>query len=286
MLEGQDAQRWRPLAAALLAADPHAAAARCGLEMALLDALTKRCGLPLWVFFGGAGTTLQTDMTITAGSTAHAAASARAIAGRGIATIKIKIGGDPAIDVARVAAVHEAVPSAPLILDGNCGYDAAGALALLDQLRALDIRPALFEQPVTRYDLDGLAAVSRAAVRHGTPVAADESVTTPADALQIARRQAAQVINIKLMKAGIVAALDIAAICRSAGIGLMIGGMVETTLAMTVSAHFAAGLGGFAFVDLDTPMFMAEQPLQGGWVQTGATLDVGAVAGGHGVEPR
>jgi L-alanine-DL-glutamate epimerase-like enolase superfamily enzyme len=86
------------------------------------------------------------------------------------------------------------------------------------------------------------------------------------------------------MKAGVVEALAIAQIAKAAGIGLMIGGMVETLLAMNMSAHFAAGLGGFEFVDLDTPMFMAEQPLIGGWQQTGGTLRLDHFAAGHGVE--
>ncbi len=282
LLVGQDVQQWRRLAAELKESGQPAAAARCAVETALLDALTKRAGLPLWAFFGGASTDLETDMTITAGSVAHAARSARAIAARGITTIKIKIGGEQSMDVARIAAVHEAVPAAPLILDGNCGYDAASALGLLAELRAQAIPVALFEQPVTRYDLPGLARVTN----EGTVlVAADESVTTAEDALRVAQARAAHVVNIKLMKAGVVEGLTIAAICRAAGIGLMIGGMVESLLAMNMSAHFAAGLGGFRFVDLDTPMFMAEQPLRGGWQQAGGRLSIAHVTGGHGVEP-
>ena len=117
-------------------------------------------------------------------------------------------------------------------------------------------------------------------------VAADETVTTSEDALRIVREGAAGCVNVKLMKAGIVEALDIAALCRAAGIRLMIGGMVESLLAMTVSAHFAAGQGGFAFVDLDTPMFMAEQPFAGGFTQQGGFLSVAASGSGHGVTPR
>ena len=279
----QDVRHWRALAAELAARAPKAAAARCALETALLDALTRQARMPLWAFFGGAGTELETDMTITAGSVEHAAQSAQAIQARDIRTIKLKIGGTPEQDVARIAAVHAAVPHAPLILDGNCGYDADGALRLLDQLRARSIPVALFEQPVGRHDIVGLARVTRDG---NVPVAADESVTTAQDALRIAQEHAATHINIKLMKAGVVEALRIATIAQAAGIGLMIGGMVETSLAMNMSAHFAAGLGGFQFVDLDTPMFMAEQPLRGGWQQTGGTLRLDQIAAGHGVEPN
>lgn len=278
----RDVRAWRVLADEIRQAAPGAAAARCAIEAALLDALCRQAGLPLWALFGGASTELETDMTITAGSIEHAAQSARSIVARGIRTIKIKIGGAPDIDLHRIAAIHEAAPDAPLTLDGNCGYDADGALDLLDRLRGASIPIALFEQPVTRYDIAGLARVTR---EGGVLVAADESVTTAADALRIAQERAASVVNIKLMKAGIVEGLAVATICKAAGIGLMIGGMVETSLAMNVSAHFAAGLGGFSFVDLDTPMFMAEQPLRGGWRQQGGRLSLAQVAAGHGVEP-
>ena len=280
---GADGRAWRALAWTLRQAQPGAAAARCALETAILDALMRQAGLPLWSFFGGCGTELETDMTITAGSAVHAGRSARAIQERGIGTIKLKVGGNPDDDVARIIAVHAAVPGAPLILDGNCGYDPSSALELLAELRRRAIPVALFEQPTARDDWDGLRQVTR---EGGVPVAADETVATAADALRAAREGAVNCINIKLMKAGIVEALEIAAICRVAGIALMIGGMVESILAMTVSAHFAAGLGGFSFVDLDTPMFMAEQPFEGGFVQRGGHLSVADSGPGHGVIPR
>ena len=71
---------------------------------------------------------------------------------------------------------------------------------------------------------------------------------------------------------------------RSAGgLSLMIGGMVESSLAMSFSAHLAAGLADFRYVDLDTPMFIAESPFRGGFEQKGAVLDVAHVRAGHGV---
>jgi L-alanine-DL-glutamate epimerase-like enolase superfamily enzyme len=279
---GRDVRQWRALAFELKAANLKAAAARCALETACLDVLTKHAGMSFWTFFGGAGAELETDMTITAGSIKHAVQSALAIQKRGIRTIKIKIGGAPDIDLQRIKGIHAAVPNASLVLDGNCGYDAEGALKLLAQLHSNNIPIALFEQPVGRHDLAGLRRVTH---EGGVLVAADESVTTAEDALRIVQERAATHINIKLMKAGIVEGLSIAAIAKAAGVGLMIGGMVETVLAMTVSAHFAAGLGGFDFVDLDTPMFMGTQPFSGGWKQTRGSLSVAHITAGHGVVP-
>jgi L-Ala-D/L-Glu epimerase len=117
----------------------------------------------------------------------------------------------------------------------------------------------------------------------GVPIAADESARSAADVLRLAREGAAHVINIKLMKAGVTEALRMIAIAQAAGLGLMIGGMVESILAMTFSAHLAAGIGGFSFVDLDTPLFVAEHPFAGGFAQSGGALTLGD-APGHGVD--
>jgi hypothetical protein len=70
------------------------------------------------------------------------------------------------------------------------------------------------------------------------------------------------------------------------GLGLMMGGMVETRLAMTVSACIAGGIGGFEELDLDTPLFMRDDRLLGGFAQVGATLNLGSITAGHGVSRR
>ncbi len=284
LVEGADAREWRRLAEALRGAIGPVGSAQCAIETAVLDALARSGGLPLWAFFGGAATTLETDMTITTGSIEQAADAARAIRARGIRTIKVKIGsGDLARDIERVTAIHAAAPESPLILDGNCGFDADQALQLLAVLDQRGIKPALFEQPVDRDAWEDLRQVTQWG---GAPVAADESVGSPADALRLVQERAAQVVNIKLMKSGVVGALDIAAVCRAARIRLMIGGMVESILAMTMSACFAAGQGGFQYVDLDTPMFLAENPFEGGFRQAGGLLTLDHIRAGHGVTPK
>jgi L-alanine-DL-glutamate epimerase-like enolase superfamily enzyme len=116
-------------------------------------------------------------------------------------------------------------------------------------------------------------------------VAADESAESRADILKLAKLKAAQVINIKLMKAGLLEAWDIALIARAAGLDLMIGGMVETSLAMACGAHFAAGLGGFDFVDLDTPLWLKKDPMRGVTFGRAGVYDLSRVKAGIGVRP-
>jgi len=135
-VEGADVREWRRIAGLLRGAIGPVGSAQCAIETAILDALTRQAGLPLWAFFGGASTTLETDMTVTTGTVEQAAAAAHAIRARGIRTIKVKIGsGDLALDLARVAAISEAAPGAPLILDGNSGFSADTALQLLAALQ-------------------------------------------------------------------------------------------------------------------------------------------------------
>src|SRR5579875_308182 len=284
LLPGRDAGNWRGLAELLLANFEAHSCARTAVEAALLDALTRHYQIPLYRWFGGATTSVETDLTIPIVPVERARELAGEIAARGIRTIKIKVGGDNMDeDEARVVAIHKGAPRVALLLDGNQGYDAPGALRLLARLEKRGIIPVLFEQPVHRADWDGMAEVT---ARSSVPIAADECVHAPADALRVARERAAHVINIKLMKSTILGALDIVSICRAARLGLMIGAMMESRLSTATAAHFAAGMGGFGFVDLDTPMLINGDPFVGGYVQEGGRYDVSEVRAGHGVDWR
>jgi L-alanine-DL-glutamate epimerase-like enolase superfamily enzyme len=284
-LVGRDVAAWRKIAAEFrIRGGADSGSAQCALEMALVDALTNHRQEPLWHFFGGAGTELETDMTVTTGSPEEAASAARAILGRGIRLIKAKVGGrsGTAHDLARILAIHEAAPGAPLILDGNAGLTRAAAADLIKGLKASGVAPVLLEQWLAKDDLAGMRALG---TESGWLVAADEAVCCVADVVRVAEARAAHFVNIKLMKAGIVEAWAIVDAIRVAGLGLMIGGNVESILAMTASACFAAGLGGFRFADLDTPLFLAENPFEGGYVLTGGNISVAAIPAGHGVRP-
>ena len=283
LVEGQDAASWRPLSARLLASFEHQTTARAGVETALLDALTRSWGIPLFQFFGGVESRIETDVSIPIVAPGRVAELARQHAEQGAATLKLKVGADVDDDTDRVLALVEAAPDCDLILDGNQGYTPSEALELLRALAEEDVEPILFEQPVHRHDLEGLRFVTE---RAGIPVAADESVQTASDALRIARMGAANVVNIKLMKAGIVEALDIAAVCRAANIDLMIGAMIESRLGIATSAHFIAGLGGFTYVDLDTAMLLADDPFSGGYEQLGMTFTLDSTRPGHDVRVR
>ncbi len=128
LIEGKDAANWRILSRLMHSVYFSQATARAGIEMAILDALTRSYGIPLYIFFGGTGTTVETDMSIPMVTPEHGYDLAKDIVARGITSIKIKVGGDIRDDVARVEAVREAAPGLGLTLDANQGYTANEAL--------------------------------------------------------------------------------------------------------------------------------------------------------------
>jgi len=281
LLIDQDARRYRPFSVRLASDLPDEPAARCAIEVALVDALTRHHELPLWAFFGGAGTELHTDMTITAGGREQAVAAAHAIVARGISAIKMKIGTRSAEDDAeRLQAVHRAAPHAKLTVDANGGYSPAEASLFLDKVRAMNVPLDLFEQPVGPEDW---LEFMRTKPKSNVVICADESARSASAVLALIRDGAIDAVNIKPMKTGVVESIAIWHLARAAGLGLMIGGMIESPLAMSFSAHLAAGLGGFSYVDLDTPMFMKKHPFRGGFEQRGSLLSVAHVDAGHGV---
>ncbi|GAC1640606.1 MAG: dipeptide epimerase [Ktedonobacteraceae bacterium] len=283
LLEGKDAAHWRSLSKLVHSLYYSQATVCAGIEMALLDALTRSYDMPLYVFFGGASTSVETDISIPLVAPEHAKMLAREIVQRGVTSIKVKVGSDLYEDVDRVEAIREAAPGLGLTLDANQGYTPNEALLCLEALDDRNIRPLMLEQPVHKDDYDGLHYISQ----HTTvPIFADESASSPAAVARLIKMQAVSGINIKLMKSGFVEAMDIAAVCRANGIQLMIGAMIESQLAIAAAAHFAAGLGGFSFIDLDTPMLLAEDPFIGGYERRGGTYDVSSVKSGLGIKRK
>src|SRR5437667_7482420 len=206
LLRGQDVCCWRVLSK-LIRSVYYAQTTVCaGMEMAILDALARSYGIPLYVFFGGASTSLETDMSIPMVTPEHAYQLAQDTVKRGITRIKIKVGGDLREDVDRVEAVRSGAPQLGIILDANQGYTPSQALLCLEALDDRDIRPLLMEQPVHKDDYEGLRYVTQ----HTTvPIAADESASNAAAVARLITMGAINVVNFNMMNACIFVALDI-----------------------------------------------------------------------------
>ncbi|PPS08931.1 hypothetical protein GOBAR_AA11703 [Gossypium barbadense] len=258
------------------------ASVRAGIEMALIDAVAKSIGLPLWRLFGGASNTIITDITvqflslhcffsplyvqIPIVSPAEAAALASKYHKQGFKNLKLKVGKNLKADIEVLQAIRAVHPDCSFILDANEGYKPEEAIEVLEKLHEMGVTPVLFEQPVHRDDWEGLGRVTHfAKSKYGVSVAADESCRSLADLKKIVKGELADVVNIKLAKVGVLGALEIIDLARASGLDLMIGGMVETRLAMGFAGHLAAGLGCFKFVDLDTPLLLSEDPVLEGY---------------------
>ena len=166
--------------------------------------------------------------------------------------IKIKLTGALELDVARVRAVREARPDAWLGVDANQGYAIRDLAELVEAMGQQGV--SLIEQPLPRgseADLEGFESA--------IPLAADESALGLADVAGLVGRF--QVVNIKLDKCGgLTEALMIAAEARRLGLGVMVGNMVGTSLAMAP----AFILGQLCdVVDLDGPTFLLEDRVPG-----------------------
>ena len=280
-LTGKAANRWRPLCAEIYERMPECPSAACALQSALLDAWLKSHRCSMWSFFGGAEHTLESDITLPTGGKHEAAVAATRAVGKGFRMLKVKVGAiAPELDAERLIEIAKHAPCARLILDANGAYTSDQALELLAALGNVREQVVLFEQPTARDDLEGLLHVL---TESRIEVAADESARSSNDVLRLVRRGAVSAVNIKLMKSGVVESLDMIALAKAHGLRLMIGGMVESELAMSVSACVAGGLGGFDWVDLDTPLFMKQTPFWGGFERAGAHLKLDVIGSGHGV---
>lgn len=270
-------------------ADNHAGLA--ALEMALLDLSARVQDIPFYRLFTPVQERLPllsfaTDITVVIGSVEEARATAREYAGRGFSAFKIKVGRDEESDLQRILAVREMAPGCELILDANMGYSADRMLAFLDRLEAKGARPVLLEQPVPKEDWEGLGAITAALEGSGTLVCADESVGTLAAARRAIDANAVSAINIKFMKSGILEGAEIARLAVANGKRLMLGAMMESSLAITASAHFAAGLGCFDYIDLDTTFFLKGELSRSPYLDDSGRFDFTAAGAGIGVQPE
>ena len=259
------------------------ACALAAIETALMDALTRHLKIPLWKIFGEKPRKLQSDITIVIADLKETESSVRKYLRRGFRAFKVKIGRDEDLDCKRVLVVKKCAPKSDIYLDANQGYTATQTLQVVKYLKARGVQVSLLEQPVPREDFEGLKRVTRLA---GVPVCADESARSIEDVERIIKEKAAQVINIKLMKTGLVQGRKIALLARAHGLDLMIGGMMESSLAMTASAHLAAGLGCFKYIDLDTPFFLKKGFQRNPFLSSRGIYDLSKVKAGIGIDFR
>lgn len=217
--------------------------ARCALETALFDAAARSRGQNVAALLGGPVRT-RIDLCGSIGlDEPHVMAEkSAALAAAGYRTVKAKIGtGDIAKDLARVRAMRRAVGDGVAIrLDANAAYSPTDALALVRALGDLAIEHV--EQPVSAEQLDAMAKLTRLGA---VPILADEGVHTPEDAYRVISMGAVDAIKIKISKVGgYIAARKIAAICEAAGIKLVVGQGICSSVEAAAEAQMACAYPG------------------------------------------
>lgn len=212
--------------------------AKSAIELALWDIMGKSLRLPTHALLGGLyRERVPVVWALGIGEAREMANEAREYVRKGFTTIKVKIGTNPERDLKNVSEVRNAVGSSIEIrVDANQGYTPDRAIKVLRKMERYELE--LIEQPVAKHDLVGMARVAKAL---DTPVAADESVFTPQDAMSVVRMEAADIINIKVMKVGgLYKSKKIAAIAEAGSIPCLIGSNIEMGVGTAAGAHLAA----------------------------------------------
>jgi len=259
--------------------------ALCAFDMAFHDLLALAARLPLYRLLGGYRQRIQTSITVYRASLDETVAMARERARQGFRMLKIKGGQDPQEDVERVRAVYDALgwvgrqgsgpaatdalPAAPFVLrlDAEGGYTVQQAL---DVSRALEGRLEMLEQPTPADDLVALRQVTESSP---APILADESLTGPSSALEIAGHRAAHGLSVKLATCGgLQCARQVDVIARAAHMATMVGCVHEPALLAAAGLGLALSSPNVRYCDLDGYLDLLGDPsvpsfrLQEGWL--------------------
>jgi L-alanine-DL-glutamate epimerase-like enolase superfamily enzyme len=246
--------------------------AKSAFDLALYDIAAKAAGKPLYAYLGGQKKLIESDLTIGIDTPEKMAETAVKFLERSVNIIKVKLGKDPATDIERIRLIREAIgPKIKLRIDANQGWSYEDAVTALTALAAFDIE--FCEQPMRKWNDEKLPALCSISP---IPVMADESVFTHHDAERLIRNKACDYINIKFAKSGgIREAARINAVAEQNGIACMMGGMLESRVALTANVHFAMAHDNITFYDLDTCLLgHLTDPVTGGVTYSGMQLQL------------
>jgi len=235
---------------------------KSAFDMALYDIAAKKSNQPLYAFLGGNKKSMETDLTIGIDTPGAMAQTAIDYKNKGVHIIKVKLGKDPDEDIERIKQIRKAIGNEiRLRIDANQGWTKDGALHALAELGKYDIQ--FCEQPMRRYNDHYLPQLHKVSP---IPVMADESVFDHHDAERLIAANACSYVNIKFAKSGgMLEAEKINTVCEKNNIPCMMGGMLESRVALTAFAHFAAAKNNIRFYDMDTCMLGHKaDPVKGG----------------------
>ncbi|HTQ65956.1 MAG TPA: dipeptide epimerase [Puia sp.] len=245
---------------------------KSAFDMALHDLAAKKAKQPLYIFLGGSRKEIETDLTIGIDSPDVMAKTALQFKKNGVRFIKIKLGKNGRQDIERVKQIREAVGEEIILrIDANQGWHFDEAADALQKMGKYNIQ--FCEQPIRYWDDDKLPALKKISP---IQIMADESVFDHHDAERLIRNKACDYINIKFAKSGgILEAKKINSVCERNKIPCMMGGMLESRLALTAFVHFALAHNNIIFYDMDTCLLGHKlDPVSGGIKYRGYFLEI------------
>lgn len=226
------------------------------VDLALHDLISKKAEVPLYKFLGGYRSSIPTSITIGILSMEETIKHAKEYVGQGFSILKIKGGSDLEEDVAKMNALHAMYPNVTWRFDGNQGYSVSDSISFIKETEAIDLE--MLEQPTIVGAEEHLGQVTNEVA---TPVMADESLKTLADAFRLAQHKRINMVNIKLQKVGgIMVGMHINSVAKSANLQAMVGCIDECGLGIAAGLHFALSRPNIMYADLDGHLELLDDP--------------------------
>jgi len=250
---------------------------KSAFDIALHDIAANHAGLPLYKYLGGSIREVESDITIGIASPAEMAKKAIGFKQNGASVLKVKLGKEDKTDVERIRLIREAVGNEMKIrVDANQGWSFDDAVFALQGISAYDIE--FCEQPMRTWHDDRLPKLRKLSP---VKIMADESVFNHHDARKQIEGNSCDYINIKFSKSGgIFEAKKIHDLAAKHRIPCMMGGMLESRIALSAKLHFVYASPNIKFYDMDTCMLgHLADPCKGGVTYEGYHLKIADVPG-------
>lgn len=231
--------------------------AKSAIDMAIMDVigkLNKQSLSDIWLTERHEKIALS--YLISAKTVDEAVEKAKIARNEGYKGVDVKIGINPEKDIAILTAIKEIVPDLYFRVDANQAYRLKEAMYLAKALEEIGVD--VFEQPLAAGDLMGHAKLREFTT---IPIALDESIWTPEDVVRAIQFNSCDVIVIKTTKmGGLTGAKQCGEIAKAAGLGMLGGGLTESSLCLYASGHLFNALGINMPVDLNGPFFLQDDP--------------------------
>ena len=263
-LVGRDIREFNQLTFEVWQKFPKNPAARAALDIALHDVFTKHLGVPLVKYLGQKIKTLPTSNTIGIKNVEETLKEAGEYIKAGFKVLKVKLGKDLAEDIERIVKLREKFGKAVVIrIDANQGYSVDQTIEFYKKTLHLDIE--LIEQPLPAKSIKEMKSLPD---EIKMKIAADESLISPKDALELIKPpRASAIFNIKLMKCGGVSqGLKIAEIAFQEGVDLFWGCNDESIVSITAALHAAFSCTNTKYIDLDGSLDLGRDVVKGGFI--------------------